>query len=90
MMTLTENAAYIKGLAEGLELDATKPEGKLIEKILEVLADISAEIASIREDHDDLSSYVEAIDNDLSDLEDAVFEDDDFEGEDDEEMDDEE
>ena len=34
MMTLTENAAYIKGLAEGLELDATKPEGKLIEKML--------------------------------------------------------
>jgi lipoate-protein ligase A len=83
MNNLSDRVSYLKGLAEGLKLDTEKSEGKLIEKILEVLADISAEIASIREDHDDLSSYVEAIDNDLSDLEDAVFEDTDFDDEED-------
>ena len=88
MSNLSDRVSYLKGLAEGLKLDTEKSEGKLIEKILEVLADISAEIASIREDHDDLSSYVEAIDNDLSDLEDAVFEDDGSEDEDDEEEED--
>ena len=29
MMTLTENAAYLKGLAEGLDLDESKPEAKI-------------------------------------------------------------
>ena len=79
MSNLSDRVSYLKGLAEGLKLDTEKSEGKLIEKILEVLTDVSAEIDSIREDHDDLSSYVEAIDNDLSDLEDVVLEDDDFE-----------
>ena len=86
MNNLSDRVSYLKGLAEGLKLDTEKSEGKLIEKILEVLADITAEIASIRADHDDLSSYVEAIDNDLSDLEDAVMDDggeEDFDDEDD-------
>ena len=84
MNNLSDRVSYLKGLAEGLKLDTEKNEGKLIEKILEVLSDITAEIASIREDHDDLSSYVEAIDNDLSDLEDAVLEGDDEMDEDEE------
>ncbi len=79
MNNLSDRVSYLKGLAEGLKLDTEKNEGKLIEKILEALSDITAEIASIREDHEDLSSYVEAIDNDLSDLEDAVLEDGDLE-----------
>ena len=35
-MTLLENAVYLKGLAEGLNLDETKAEGKLIAKLLEL------------------------------------------------------
>ena len=89
MSNLSDRVSYLKGLAEGLKLDTEKSEGKLIEKILEVLTDVSAEIDSIREDHDDLSSYVEAIDNDLSDLEDVVLEDDDFEDDEEEDEDDE-
>ena len=84
MSNLTDRVSYLKGLAEGLKLDTEKSEGKLIEKILEVLTDITTEIASIREDHDELSSYVEAVDNDLSDLEDAVLGDDEFDGDEDE------
>ena len=76
MSNLSDRVSYLKGLAEGLKLDTEKSEGKLIEKILEALSDITAEIDSLREDHDDLSSYVEAIDNDLGDLEDVVLGDD--------------
>ena len=90
MSNQSDRVSYLKGLADGLKLDTEKSEGKLIEKILEVLTDITAEIDSIREDHDDLSSYVEAIDNDLSDLEDVVLEDDDFEDEDEDEDDEDE
>jgi len=90
MSNLSDRVSYLKGLAEGLKLDTEKNEGKLIEKILELLADVSSEIEVLKEDHDDLSSYVEAIDNDLSDLEDAVLEDDDSDFSDEDEGDDEE
>ena len=92
MRNLSDRVSYLKGLAEGLKLDTDKSEGKLIEKILEALSDITAEIDSLREDHDDLSSYVEAVDNDLSDLEDVVLgdddEDEDFDDEDEDDEDD--
>ncbi len=89
MSSLSDRVSYLKGLTEGLKLDTDKNEGKLIEKILELLADITKEIETLREDHDDLSSYVEAIDNDLSDLEDVVMEDEDFDGDEDEDGEDE-
>ncbi|MBR5111012.1 MAG: hypothetical protein IK099_12570 [Clostridia bacterium] len=79
MSNLSDRVSYIKGLAEGLKLDTEKNEGKLIEKILELLSDVTKELESIREDQDDLSSYVEAIDNDLSELEDVVLNDEDDE-----------
>ena len=90
MSNLSDRVSYLQGLAEGLKLDTEKSEGKLIEKILELLADVSKEIDSLRDDHEDLSAYVEAIDNDLSDLEDAVLDDEDLdeEEEEDEEEDD--
>ena len=90
MSNLSDRVSYLKGLAEGLKLDTEKSEGKLIEKILELLSDMTEEMAAMRGDHNDLSDYVEAIDNDLSDLEDAVFgdekndEDDEFDSKDDE------
>ena len=91
MSNLRDRGSYLQGLAEGLKLDTEKNEGKLIEKILELLTDITAEMESLREDHDDLSSYVEAVDNDLSDLEDVVLGDDDEDEDyDDEDEDDEE
>ena len=77
MSNLSDRVSYLKGLAEGLKLDTDKNEGKLIEKILELLSDVTKEMESLREDQDDLSAYVEAIDNDLGDLEDAVLSDED-------------
>jgi len=90
MSNLSDRVSYIKGLAEGLKLDTEKNEGKLIEKILEVLSDLAQEVQSLREDQDDLNAYMEAIDNDLSDLEDAVLDNDDDFDEDEEEDDEEE
>ncbi len=83
MSNLTDRVSYLKGLAEGLKLDTEKNEGKLIEKILEVLSDLAKEVETVKEDQDDLNAYMEAIDNDLSDLEDAVLDDEDYDGEED-------
>ena len=90
MSNLTDRVSYLKGLAEGLKLDTDKNEGKLIEKMLELLSDVAEEMDELRNDHDDLSDFVETIDSDLSDLEDAVYDVDDDEDDEDDEEDDEE
>ena len=85
MSNLSDRVSYLKGLAEGLKLDTETNEGKLIEKILDLLADITKEMEDMHEAHEDLSAYVEAIDNDLGDLEDQVLGDEDFDDDKDEE-----
>ena len=39
-MGITENAAYLKGLAEGMNIDKESNEGKLIVKMLDVISEI--------------------------------------------------
>ena len=82
MSNLTDRVSYLKGLSEGLKLDTEKNEGKLIEKMLELLSDLAEEVDSLRRDHEDLNEYVESIDSDLSDLEDLVYQDEDDEDDD--------
>ena len=80
-MTLTEKAAYIKGLAEGLGLDAEKPETKIINELLALTQDMARTIADLEEDVEYLADYVDELDDDLALVEDEVYglEDDDFE-----------
>ena len=67
-MTITEKTAYLKGLMEGLTLDETKPEGKL-------LKDLGGDVAT-------LNDYVEELDEDLGEVEEYLCDED--EDEDDE------
>ena len=89
MSNLSDRVSYLKGLAEGLKLDTEKNEGKLIEKMLELMADLAAELEVLRGDHEDLNEYVESIDSDLSDLEDVLYGDEDEDEADQDEDDDE-
>ena len=84
-MEITEKVAYLKGLAEGMELDTEKKEGKLLAAIIDVLDDIALEIADMKADQEELYDGLDAVSDDLEDVEDAVF----GEDEDDESFDDE-
>ena len=53
-MTLYEKAAYLRGLADGVDLDKTTPEGKLIAALLDLVSDIADEVEAINEDIADL------------------------------------
>ena len=75
-MTITEKAAYIKGLADGLNLDETTTEGKLIAQLLSLVTDMSAEIADLQADITDLRAYVEELDDALETVEDIICEED--------------
>lgn len=80
-MTLSEKAAYIQGLAEGLSLDESTKEGKLLAALIDLVGEMADAIGEIDEDLDTLNDYIEEIDEDLGYVEEYLYddEDDDFE-----------
>ncbi len=86
-MEITEKVAYLKGLAEGLGLDAQTKEGKILQTVIDVLDDMALEIEDLKDCHLELSEGLDAVSDDLEDVEDLVYgedEDDEDEDEDDE------
>lgn len=84
-MTINERVAYIKGLAEGLGLEEGKKETKIINAMLELLEEMAASLTDCEDDIISLGEEVDAISEDLSDLEDDIYEDEDDEEDEDEE-----
>ena len=72
-MGITEKAAYIKGLFDGYEIDASKKEGKIISELLELVADMADKIDALENDNAELHEYVEELDHDLGELEEEVY-----------------
>ena len=81
-MEISEKVAYLKGLAEGMELDTEKKEGKLLAAIIDVLEDIALELEDIQDEQAELADGLDAVSDDLEDVEDVVFDDYDDEDED--------
>ena len=78
-MTLSEKVAYIKGLCDGLEIDNTTKEGKILAALLDLVDDMAKTV----EDHeeaideidgaiDELNDYAEELDDDLAAVEDFL------------------
>ena len=75
-MDICEKIAYIKGLAEGLGLDETTKEGKVLTAMIDLLGDITEEICDIEDGCDSIAEQLDAVDEDLAALEDIIYEDD--------------
>ena len=98
-MTITEKTAYLKGLLEGMNIDQTTNEGKLLAAIIETVdeialsvADLDDEVGAINDELDTLEESVDAMDEDLDELFEMVdpdFDDDDEDWDDEDEDDDE-
>lgn len=73
MSKLTDRASYLKGLAEGMKLNPDKDSHKLLMELIDLTQEMAAELETLTEAHDELNDYVESIDDDLADLEDALF-----------------
>lgn len=82
-MTLNEKSAYIKGLADGLELDQASKEGKVIAALLDLVKDMTEEISSLSEKVETLGDYVEELDEDLGDVEELLYDEEDEDEDDD-------
>ena len=92
-MTTSEKVAYLKGLAEGMGINEDAGQGKLFKVIIDILEDLSLDLADTRDSMTDLSDALEAVSDDLAELEEEFYEgyldDDDDEDEDEEDYEDE-
>ena len=75
-MTNTEKVAYIRGLAEGLELDDSKKEVKVLNAIIDLLDDLAMSLADLEDGYSDMADQLDAVDEDLGSLEDDFYGDD--------------
>ncbi len=89
-MAMIEKAMYIKGLCDGVELDKTTKEGKLIAALLDMVVDMANEIDDMQSKMSDLEDYCEELDEDLGAVEEVLLDlddEDDYDEDDDMECD---
>ncbi len=75
-MTISEKAAYLKGLMDGLNLDTDKPEGKMIASIIDLLGDVTTTLTNVQETTIAISDELDEIEEDLDAIEDYILADD--------------
>ena len=84
-MTISEKAAYLKGLMDGLNLDTEKAEGKMIAAIVDLMGDVTRRLTDVEETTIAISDELDEIEEDLDAIEDFILdEDEDEDWEDDE------
>ena len=96
-MTISEEAAYLKGYVEGSALDTEKPEGQAIVRIVALIGKITKRLADVEETTIAISDELDEIEEDLDAIEDYILDeeddfddiDDDFDDIDDDDFDDE-
>ena len=76
-MTISEKAAYLKGLMDGLNLDTEKAEGKMIASIVELLGDMTRKLTDIEDTTIAISDELDEIEEDLDAIEDYILDEED-------------
>ena len=84
-MSMMEKAMYLKGLCDGVELDKTTKEGKLIAALLDMVTEMAAEMDDMQAEICEVKDYCEELDEDLGTVEEVLLD----IGEDDEDYEDE-
>ena len=76
-MTISEKVAYLKGLAEGLDLDTEKSkEGKLISVMIGILEEVGLSLEDMEETALNRGEEIDALSDDLADVESIVYDED--------------
>ena len=92
-MTISEKAAYLKGMMDGMKLDTEANEGKMIAAIVDLLGDLTRKVTDIEDTTIAISDELDEIEEDLDAIEDFIMDEEDEEydfDDEDEEWDDEE
>ena len=89
-MTISEKAAYLKGMMDGMALNTDSNEGKMIAAIVDLLGDMGKRITDIEDTTIAISDELDEIEEDLDAIEDYILdEEDDYDEDEDEDEDDE-
>ncbi len=76
-MNISEKAAYVKGLFDGMELDMNEKQNKVLKALVDLVGEMAEEISELGQCYDDVCDQIDALDEDLTGVEDVLFEDDD-------------
>lgn len=74
-MELIQKAGYVKGLLDGLELDPKDKQTKVIKALVDLVNEMAEEISNLEQCYDDVCDQIDAIDEDLSGVEDILYDD---------------
>lgn len=84
-MTPSEKVAYLKGLAEGLDISADDKNGKLLLAVIDALDSFAASIEALEVDSADMADELDSLGDDVSFIEELIFDaEDDYDEDDDE------
>ncbi len=72
-MDLLEKVAYLKGMLNGMDLDEDKKETRLITAIIDVLDDLAASLVDLEDETNEMCELIDILDEDLGEVEEAVF-----------------
>ncbi|MCQ2464508.1 MAG: hypothetical protein MJ095_02870 [Oscillospiraceae bacterium] len=86
-MKLTEKMSYLKGYIDGIDLDTSSKEGKVLATMADVMHEMVAYIEDLQGQVDELTELCEILDEDLGCVEDDFYDEDDFDDDDEDEDD---
>ena len=72
-MTVVEKVAYLRGLAEGLNLNSEKSETKMFSAIMDVLEELAEGQDDLAESLDLVSAQLDEVDEDLGQVEELIY-----------------
>ncbi len=87
-MKLTEKMSYLKGYIDGIDLDTSSKEGKVLATMADVMHEMVAYIEDLQGQVDELTELCEILDEDLGCVEDDFYDEDDFDDDDEDDFDD--
>jgi formylmethanofuran dehydrogenase subunit E len=73
---IISKVSYLSGLVDGLEINTTTKEGKVLTEIVNVLKVMAEEVDEISGSQKDMEDYIDAMDEDLSSLQDEIYDND--------------
>lgn len=83
MSELSKKVSYIRGLADGLELNTESNEGRIITQLLELVGEMADEIEALQNDLAETDELVDELSGDVLDILQDIYDDEDEDDEDD-------
>lgn len=76
MSDIISRVSYLSGLVNGVEIDQTTKEGKILTEIVNILKVMAEEIDDISQSQKDMGECIDAMDKDLCSLQDDIYDND--------------